>query len=213
MKNIKNPLILIFLGLQGSGKGTQAFEIMKKYKFDYIETGAIFRKMSKTKKGSKEAIKVMEQGKLVPSKITNEIMEKEIRKLPSSHSLIIDGYPRSMSQVYALNRALKATGRENYLSIEFKISRKTGLERLLNRWLCSKCGMIYSSNRAKCKCGGKLEKRFDEKPELIKNRFKFVSAQLENIKRYYKKKRRFLEINAERSVRAITKDLIRKAGL
>lgn len=214
MITIKKPITLIFLGLQGSGKGTQAFKLSQKYPFDIIETGAIFRKMSKTGKGPAEAIRLMRQGKLVPAKITNTVMKKQIAGIQKSHSLILDGYPRSMGQFWGLQKILRDTGRDNnYLAIEFRISKKTGLNRLLSRWICSKCGMIFSSQRSKCKCGGLLKKRVDEKPELIKNRFRFVSAQLGNIKKHYKKKGKLVEINAERKIQEIHKDVVRKIGL
>ena len=211
MRNINPPLALIFLGLQGSGKGTQAFQLMKKYPASYIETGGIFRKMEKTRKGPLEALKFMEKGKLVPIKVTNLVMRREIKKVPRNRSLIIDGYPRTLGQVYGLNKALGETGRDkNYEVVFFRISKKEALKRLLNRWLCSKCGMIFNSYKAKCKCGGRLEKRSDENLGLIKNRFKYVSKDLEKVKKYFQKKGKLIKIDAERPIEVITLDLIRR---
>lgn len=214
MKTIRKPLTLIFLGLQGCGKGTQVAELSKRYKFDVLEPGGIFRKMAKTSKGPREAIVIMKQGKLVPSKITNQIMRKEISKIKKNDSLIFDGYPRSIGQAHYLDRILKDTGRiNNYCAILLKISKKTALHRLINRWICSKCGKIYSGNKIKCSCGGKLEKRQDEKPRLIKNRFRYVSRDLDKINSYYKKRSKLIEINAEKPVITITKDIIKKVGI
>lgn len=214
MKNTKNTLTLIFLGLQGCGKGTQTSKLIEKYPFQTIEPGSIFRKMAKTGKGDKEAVKIMSQGKLVSDSITNRIMDKEIKKIKNSISLILDGYPRSFSQAKHLDKILKATGRnENYYAVYFKISKKEALRRLLNRWICPKCNTIFSAKKTKCKCGGVPEKRIDEKPELIKNRFKYVSHDLDKIKDYYKKQKKLLDINAERSVLEISKDLIGRLGL
>ncbi len=214
MKIIKLPLTLIFLGLQGCGKGTQALEIRKRYSFDLLEVGAIFRKMAKTGRGSQEAVKIINQGKLVPSNITNKIIKSEILKIKKTKSLILDGYPRSLSQVYALSRILEGTARDkNYFAVFLDINKKTALKRLINRWTCSKCGNVFRNKKAKCSCGGKLEKRQDDKPELIKNRFKYVSGNLEKIKKYYRKKGKLKTIDAERSIGKITKDIIEKVSL
>lgn len=214
MKTTKSPLTLIFLGLQGSGKGTQALELKKRYPFFDIDMGSVFRKIIKSKKGPSEVFKIVPKGKLVPAKVTNKLIKREISNIPSSRPLIIDGCPRSISQAEGLDKILREAKRDkNYFAIFFKIKKKTGLERLLSRWICSKCGMIFSSHKKKCKCGGNLEKRRDETPELIRNRFKYVSKYLDKLKLYYKKRQRLIEINAERGVKEITKDVIRKAGL
>ena len=215
MKIINPPITLIFLGLQGSGKGTQAYELMKKYKFNYIEMGALLRQIVKKKKGSKEVLKLVPQGKLVPTRVTAKLIKNEIRKITQNNSLILDGFPRALSQAQALNKILKETDRDkNYSAVYFKISKKTGLKRLFNRWVCAKCGMIFSGSQAKCvRCGGKVEKRFDETPEIIKNRFKFVSKYIENLRSYYKKKGKLVEIDAERKIQEIHRDVIKKLGL
>ncbi len=208
------PLNLIFLGLQGSGKGTQAMELKKKFPFKDIELGAVLRRMIKTKKGPREIFKIVTKGKLVPTRITEKIMEKEISKIPARYPLIVDGFPRALEQVYALNRIFKKTGRDNnYYAVYFDISKKTAILRLLNRWTCPKCNMVFSRPKKKCPCGGKPEKRQDETPALIKNRLKFVSKYLRGIKNYYKKEGRLIEINAERPVSKITRDLINSVGL
>jgi len=215
MKNINPAVTLIFLGIQGSGKGTQASELRKGYCFKLLEMGALLRKIVKSGKGPKEVLKLVPQGKLVPARVTKEIITKEISKISPKTSFIIDGYPRDVAQAKDLERVLKGAERvNNSYAVFFNIRKKTGLERLLKRWTCSKCGAIYTGNRKQCsKCGGKLERRHDETPEIIRNRFKFVSGHLDEVKRYYKNKKRAIVINAERPVKEIAKDVKRKLGL
>ncbi len=87
---------IIFLGPTGTGKGTQAKFISKLLKIKHIETGAIFRKESKKNIFIK---KLLGQGRLIPNKITINIVNNEIR---NKKNFILDGFPRTLVQANVL---------------------------------------------------------------------------------------------------------------
>lgn len=211
----KKPLTIIFLGLQGSGKGTQAHHLRESYRFEVLDTGDILRNMIKNKKGPFKVIKTIEKGNLVPPVAANKIMEKEIFKISKNKNLVIDGFPRTPAQIYALNKILEKTGRfNNYYAVDLVISQKTAIERLLHRWTCIDCGMVFKSDIKKCKeCGGKIIKRKDDTLVYIKKRIKNVSKFLDKLKNYYERKGRLIEINGEGNVENIHKEIVSRVGL
>ncbi len=87
---------LAIIGIQGSGKGTQAKLIAKKFKLKRITVGEILRK--EVKKGSREGkilAKYMNKGLMAPNRIVNKLL---LRSLPKDN-FIIDGFPRDSKQL------------------------------------------------------------------------------------------------------------------
>ncbi|OIP23024.1 hypothetical protein COX95_00685 [bacterium CG_4_10_14_0_2_um_filter_33_32] len=215
MKTIKKPLTLIFLGLQGSGKGTQAYILREKYGFEILDTGNILRHMIINKIGPLKIIKTIEKGNLVPPMTTNKIIDKAISKVSTKTSLIIDGFPRTPMQIYHLNKILNKTKRiDNYFAIYLKISKKTAIKRVENRWSCSSCGTVYVKNIGRCtSCNGLIAKRKDDSFQYIQKRLHNVSKFLDKVADYYKKRNKLIEINAERPIQEISKDIIARINI
>jgi adenylate kinase len=134
--------------------------------------------------------------------------------MPKSANLIIDGSPRSMGETYSLMRLFKKIGRENNLyAVYLHISKKTVFDRVSHRLICHKCGRTAMPNQRKCHCGGNLEKRNDDNVNVLKNRLKFVSKDLDAIKVYFEKKNLLVKIDGEKEPKAIFKEIVSKIGL
>src|SRR3989344_716722 len=178
---------LIFLGAPGTGKGTIAAKIAAEHKFTHIAPGDLFR--AEVKKGSELGKKVkslIDAGSLVPDEITNAIVKQHIGK-----NTIFDGYPRTIIQAEALDTYAKIDS-----VILFDMSEQAIIERLAGRRVCPKCGAIYHlktilpKHTGLCdKCNSKLIQRDDDKPEVIKNRFRVYTEQTLPLVDYYKKKK------------------------
>lgn len=85
------PIMFIFMGGQGSGKGTFANLMLKQHDYNYIETGDILRKMP----ADSEICKKMQRGELVSDNDLFPIIAKHIK---SNHDIILDGFPRTLPQ-------------------------------------------------------------------------------------------------------------------
>ena len=101
---------ILFFGPNGSGKGTQGAIVQKKYDIPHIESGAIFREHIKggTELG-KKAKAFIEAGDLVPDEITIPMVLETLAK-SKEKGWLLDGFPRSLAQAEALDKALKEAG-------------------------------------------------------------------------------------------------------
>lgn len=87
---------LAIIGIQGSGKGTQAKLIAKKFKLKRITVGEILRKeIKKNTKQGRILAKYMDKGLMAPNSIVNKVLLKNTPK----DNFIIDGFPRDSRQL------------------------------------------------------------------------------------------------------------------
>ncbi|MGO1538353.1 MAG: adenylate kinase [Leucobacter sp.] len=98
---------LLIIGPPGAGKGTQASKIAERYGIPAISTGDIFRANIKgaTELGKKVQA-VIDRGELVPDALTNEIVEDRLAQPDAKAGFLLDGYPRNVEQVRALEGML-----------------------------------------------------------------------------------------------------------
>ena len=100
-------LNVVIYGHPGSGKGTQAKMLAKKFNLVYISTGDMIR--NEIKKGSefgKKAQQYYNEGSIVPDEIVIRLIENKIRKHPKANGLLFNGFPRTMVQAYILEGLL-----------------------------------------------------------------------------------------------------------
>lgn len=190
---------LLLVGPVGSGKGTQAAIISKKYGIPHISTGEIFRQhmQNKTELGLK-AQEYINAGYLVPEEITFGIVKDRLSQPDCKNGFILDGYPRTIEQAHNLETI---TDLDKVILIH--LSEEEIIRRLSSRRMCSVCNQPSSLEwlkDGKCeKCGGEVYVRNDDKPEVIKTRLETnrVSEELIN---FYKNKGIFYKINATNEV-------------
>lgn len=198
----------IFIGTQGSGKGTQAKIISKKLKLCHISSGDLLRS---TKDEQKEKIdKIINAGKLVPNKLMLEIIKKRIKKKDCKNGIILDGFPRNLKQAKMINKELKIEK-----IIEMEISDDEARIRISGRYHCPKCLRgynIYTQPMPKkegiCdKCHTKLIQRDDDNEKSVNKRLKTYHKELKKIERFYKNK--IIKINCEKPIAEVTKEILK----
>ncbi len=102
---------IILFGPPGSGKGTQAEKLVKKYNLLHISTGDLFRyNLKNDTKLGKEAKKYIDKGELVPDRVTIKMLKEKVEENPKVKGYIFDGFPRTIPQSRALDRLLKSRG-------------------------------------------------------------------------------------------------------
>lgn len=205
----------IFLGKQGVGKGTYAQRFSVQGGIPTVSTGELLREEVKT--GSvlgKKLNEIMNTGALVPDEITASILEKRLSKPDCKKGFILDGFPRNAIQADAMDKILKNLHKKLDFVINFYASEKTLMERLTGRWQCRQCGKIYHTKNLPPKIPGKcdvdgsdLYQREDDKEEAIRKRFQIYEEQTKPILERYRKQGILVEMNADRVVDEVLKDL------
>lgn len=203
---------VILLGPAGSGKGTQADLIQKNYGFPKISTGDLLRKA--VQEGTELGKKVhqeMKAGKLVADDIVLELVRERISAPDCQTGYVLDGFPRNLNQALLLEKI------ENHrleTVFEILITEEEILRRLSGRRVCLQCGAVYNINNNKPKvdgfcdiCGSPLVIREDDKPEVIKERFRIYLETTKPLVEYYSRKKVLFQVDGQNSVEVIFKTI------
>ena len=189
-------MIVVFLGLPGAGKGTQAKFLSKEYNMNHISTGDIFREaIQKETPLGKKAKKYIDEGDLVPDEITIGLVENKVKEFKEGESYIFDGFPRTLSQARALTDILEKNNRKVNLCVFIKVDEEELIVRISGRRICEDCGEIYHTKfnppekEGICdKCGGNLYQRKDDEEETVRNRIKTNKKETMPLVEYYREK-------------------------
>jgi adenylate kinase len=194
---------IILLGPPGSGKGTQAGYIIKKYNTEHVSTGDILRKeVSSGSDLGLEAKEYMDSGNLVSDQLIIEMVTNYIADIPS---ILLDGFPRTLEQARTFeNKLLNMKKYINHV-IYFELSNETIIERLSKRITCRKCGNTYVKGMTNLKCENgcsqdNLYQREDDKPQSIIKRLEVYQSETFPLIDFYKEKNIFSKINANQSI-------------
>ena len=125
---------VVLLGAPGAGKGTQAEKLAEKLQIPHLSTGELFRhNISTGTKLGLEAKRYLDAGDLVPTELTNELVDDRLTEPDTGDGFILDGYPRSVPQAQALHDMLERRGTQLDAVLEFRVPKDELLERLRAR--------------------------------------------------------------------------------
>lgn len=199
---------VIFMGLPGAGKGTQAERIVSEFGIPHISTGDMFRAAiaEQTELGLR-AKSFMDQGQLVPDEVTIGIVRERLQKPDSAKGFLLDGFPRTLAQAEALDAMLSELGRGIDVVINLHVKRESLMARLTGRWICKSCGATYHvvfnppKQEGVCdKCGGELYQRSDDKEDVVATRLDVNIKQSEPIQAYYDSKGLLKTVEGEQPI-------------
>jgi adenylate kinase len=181
---------MVFLGPQGSGKGTVIGKIKDRFGVPHISTGDMFRDALKqgTEFGRK-AQEYMNRGELVPDDVTCGMVQERTAKDDCVNGFMLDGFPRNLKQAEALSGIAQID-----TAVLIDVPEEVSLERLSGRRQCRDCSTIFHlkfvppKREGICdRCGGELYQRDDDKPEAIKERLAIYRSETIPIADYYEK--------------------------
>ena len=110
---------LIIVGPPGAGKGTHATVIAERYGIPAISTGDLFRQHAKAQDELGQlAASYSDRGELVPDEVTDRMVAERVAEDDAQPGFLLDGYPRNMHQVEALDALLGANGVDAVISLE-----------------------------------------------------------------------------------------------
>ena len=211
---------IIMLGAPGAGKGTQAKMIAEKCGIPHISTGDIFRANIKngTELGAK-AKEYMDKGLLVPDELVCDLVVDRIQQADCEKGYILDGFPRTIPQAEALDKALAANNEAVDFAINVEVPDENIINRMSGRRACVGCGATYhiQFNAPKVEgvcdtCGEKLILRDDDKPETVKNRLSVYHEQTQPLIDYYSKKGVLAEVDGTQAMDDVFNAIVNVLG-
>ena len=208
---------VVFLGAPGAGKGTQAARVAQQLNLAHIATGDLFRQaQAKGTELGVAAKSYMERGALVPDGITIKMVLERIAAPDCKVGMILDGFPRSLAQAQALDKALAGQGKAVDKVIYIKVAEGELLKRLGGRWICRQCQTPYHEIssppkiKGKCdKCGGELYQRADDTEETVKKRLVVYFAETAPLIDYYTRAGKLVEVKGEGAMEDVEKRIVK----
>jgi adenylate kinase len=176
---------LIIMGPPGAGKGTQAKFIAEHFKIPAISTGDIFRaNVSKGTPLGVEAKRFMDAGEYVPDQVTNLMVRDRIDDPDAVSGFLLDGYPRTLSQVEELDGMIKFTGHELDAVLVLTVDQDEIVQRLLQR--------------------AQVEGRTDDTEDVIRRRQEVYGEETEPLIEIYRGRDILIEIDGMGDVDDVT---------
>lgn len=176
---------LILFGPPGSGKGTQAANLVDKYNLVHISTGDLFRyEMGNNTPLGLKAKSYTEKGELVPDEVTIGMLRNKVEAHPDANGFIFDGFPRTIPQAEALDALLKSMDTSIALLIALQVNEEEIVQRLLLRG--------QSSGRAD-----------DSDETVIRKRFSIYREQTAPVYDYYDQQDKSHSVNGVGSIEDI----------
>lgn len=206
---------IVIIGPPNSGKGTHSKTICEKYGVSAVSTGNLFREnIAKGTKLGKKAKKFMDKGKLVPDKVTINMVKNYVEEVNNPNGLLFDGFPRSFTQAKMFVEEVGICA-VIYLSVPDEVV----IARSANRMVCNKCQdpAIKGTDKASkpCTCGGTYIVRDDDNEETMKKRLVTYKEQTAPVVEFFRGKKNckgkevFVEIDASGAIDVISKAVMK----
>ncbi|MDE6692838.1 MAG: adenylate kinase [Muribaculaceae bacterium] len=176
-------LNLVIFGGPGSGKGTQSQKIKDNYGLFHISTGEVLRDhIARDTEIGRTANQYISKGQLIPDDLMISIVEDLLDSRPeeTANGVIFDGFPRTIAQAEALDKALKARGRD----IDAVVGLEVDDDELVNRMLLR----------------GRQTGRADDNEDTIKNRLSVYHQQTSPLKDFYIADGRYHRIDGAKGI-------------
>eukprot|EP00948_MAST-09A_sp_MAST-9A-sp1_P000468 g468.t1 len=201
---------IVFLGAPGAGKGTYAKRVCPELDIPHISTGDLIR--DEIASGSKLGLQIKadtEAGSLLTDEIVLGILKKRLEQPDTKKGVLLDGFPRTVSQAKLLSEFLEVN-----LVLNVNLAEKYLIEKIMGRRICSKCGKNYNVAdirdddegvlmpplNAPESCVQHLTTRKDDTLEVIENRLKIYHDTADPLMDYYDKQGKLRHFNVKKGL-------------
>lgn len=188
-------LHLIIFGQQGSGKGTQARALSRRYGLAYLGLGELFRELAEENSPTGQRVRnTINAGRLLPDPVTNQLVSQKLGNIPPAEGFILDGYPRNLQQAEALHQTLRGLGRlvPRPIFLNLEMPRERLFSRLEKRH--------------------KTERRADDTAEAIANRLEIYDRETHPILKAVVDWADVVSVNGDQTVEKVTDELVSVIG-
>jgi adenylate kinase len=189
----------VIMGVQGSGKGTQATLLARDLDLVHISVGDIFRwhVQHHTKLGA-QVRRTMRAGELVDDELVGSVVRRRLDEHDWNFGFIVDGFPRNAPQAEFFLESYDIDG-----VIHLHLPDDEVRRRVLARRLCSVCGLDYNliasrpRDEGRCDvCGGELVSREDDTEEALEARLRDYHAKTNPVLELFRRKEFVFTVDA-----------------
>jgi adenylate kinase len=170
-------LNIVLFGPPGAGKGTQAVNLIEKYKLIHLSTGDILRgELAAKSPLGLEAKKFMDKGELVPDEVVIGMIEVKLDQNAGANGFIFDGFPRTKAQAGALDSLLAKKDTAISVMVALEVEKQELINRLMGR--------------------GKVSGRADDQDmTIIENRITVYNRETAPVIDYYNARGKFKSVD------------------
>ncbi|MDP2666133.1 MAG: nucleoside monophosphate kinase [Candidatus Diapherotrites archaeon] len=205
---------LVLMGPPGSGKGTIA-QLLTKKGWVHFSTGQALRDHAARKgKFAARIDTLLSKGHLASDAITYHVLQENLSRLEGKN-VLFDGFPRNLAQGKGARTRLNPLGMDFDAFIFLEVSTNEVVARLANRRQCAMCGRVYGKQNPSKKVGvcdadgGKLIRRDDDKPAVIRERFRVYRTQTLPLLDWAAERYPVFEVNGKGSPTTVFKRVVR----
>ncbi|EIV95628.1 nucleoside monophosphate kinase [Frankia sp. QA3] len=200
----------VIMGVQGSGKGTQATMLARDFDLVHISVGDVFRwnVQNHTKLGA-QVKRTVAAGHLVGDDLVESVVRTRLADHDWNYGFIIDGFPRNARQAEFFLESYDIDG-----VIYLDLPDDEVYRRVLARRLCSRCGLDYNLIASRplmpdtCDvCGAPLRKRADDNPQALAVRLRDYHEKTQPVMEIFQRKEFVAVVDARREPRAVQTEI------
>ncbi len=204
-------MIIVLMGIQGCGKGTQAKLLSTHKKWVHVNLGAMFRKEIKARTSLGKEIKhYIEEGRLVPDEYVYQTIEKALGA--RRRGFIFDGFPRTLDQAEYLMEKHAIN-----LVVNLEMDDSIAEKRMLARRICTHCHKDYNLiskppiHENKCdECQSPLLTREDDSIDIIRKRISLFHQETKPLEEFFRKKNLLISIDADDPIEIIEDKILKE---
>lgn len=193
---------IIFIGPPGSGKGTQAKRLARRFEIPHISTGDMLREaVADGTELGKQAAPIMASGGLVSDDLMIGIINERLAKSDAQKGFILDGFPRTIVQAEKLD-GITGNGTDPLRVLQLLVPDDAIVRRITMRRTCAQCGAIYhlennppATDSVCDRCGAEVIARADDTEEAVRKRLESFHRQTMPVAAYYKSKNILREVD------------------
>ncbi|WP_376794349.1 adenylate kinase [Thermogemmatispora sp.] len=209
-------MLIILIGAQGSGKGTQAEALSQELGIPHVASGDLFRK--EVAEGTELGLKAkgyLDRGELVPDELTIAMILGRLARPDCARGVLLDGFPRTIPQAEALDKGLQAVRRQVDLAVYLEVPREELVRRLSGRFICRACQHVYNiyskPPRVPGVCdidGSELYQRSDDVGEAVERRLDIFFRETIRLLDYYAAQGKLVKVNGNQGIDEVQQELL-----